>query len=125
MSSRDRGLLIAANLAYAVLLLALGLTPRLPGIADIVSDDFFHMHAYAAQAALLFLLFVHDLGRSKAAFLALAVAIAYGGCVECLQALQPARSVEMADFASNAIGAGIAALAAFLLSQGNQVGEDL
>lgn len=124
MSTRVRGLLIAVNLAYAALLLVLGLSPRLPAVAENLSDDFFHMLAYGVQSTLLFLLIVESFGRKKAAFLALAVSIAYGGCVEGLQALQPARSVEMSDVASNALGAGIAAMAAFLLSQERQAEED-
>lgn len=100
-----RRLVIAANVAYAVALLILGLIPSVPRAVAGVSDLFAHAAASAGQTVLLFALFLPSGGRRRAALLALGVAVLYGGCVEMLQSLQPARTVEMADQVANAVGA--------------------
>jgi len=109
-------LVIAVNLVYAVALLVLGLIPSVPDAVAGVPDHVAHAVAYAAQAALLYILFLHSGGRGRAAVLALCVALLYGGCVEMLQSFQPARTVELADLAANTVGAATASGALYLVT---------
>jgi VanZ family protein len=109
-------LVIAANLFYAVALLIFGLIPSVPEAFAGVADHLAHAAAYAVQAVLLFVLFLRPVGRGRAALLAIGLAVLYGGCVELLQALQPARAVEAADMAANAVGATAASAFLYLVT---------
>lgn len=120
MPGRARRAVIAANLAYAAVLLVLGVVPDVPEIAKEIPDYTSHALAYGVHGALLFALFLPLTGRGTAAVLAAAGATLYGGFVEALQLLQPARSVEILDIAANALGAGAAAAIAFLLTQSHE-----
>jgi len=100
-----RRLVIAANLAYAVALLILGLLPAIPEAVAGVSDHVAHAAASAGQTVLLYGLFLSSGGRGRSAILAASAAVLYGVCVEMLQSLQPARTVEMADLVANTVGA--------------------
>jgi VanZ family protein len=100
-----RRLVIATNLVYAVALLILGLIPSVPRAVAGVPDHVAHAAAYAVQAALLYVFFLYSGRRRRAAVLAIGVAVLYGGCVEMLQSLQPARAVEVADLVANTVGA--------------------
>ena len=123
MSRRARRLVVVANLACAVVLLVLGLLPEMPAVALNVSDHTAHALAYAVQAGLLFALFLPSIGRGMAALLAAAVAVLYGGFVEVLQLLQPARTTEIVDLAANVAGAGMAATIAYFLTPMRKVGD--
>lgn len=115
MATWNRRSVIAANLAYAALLLVLGVLPGVPAFAPGVSDSTAHGIAYAGFAALLFAFFLPLVGRGRAAVFSVLGSIAYGGLVEALQTLQPARSVEIGDIAANSVGAVIAAFALYLV----------
>jgi VanZ family protein len=111
-----RRTVIAANLVYAIALMILGLIPSVPGAGAGLPDHVAHAAAYAIQAVLLFVLFLRPGRRGRTALLALGVAVLYGGCVEILQSLQPARTVEFADLVANAVGASSAALILYLVA---------
>ena len=123
MSGRARYPVFFANLVYAAVLLALGVAPGVPAIASNVSDHIAHTAAYALQAVLLFLLFLPANGRALAAVLAAVAAAAYGGFVEMLQVFQPTRTVEVLDIGANALGAGMAASLAYLVTHPKRVGR--
>jgi len=110
-----RRLLIAANLAFATLLLVLGVVPDIPEIGADIPDVAAHGIAYAAQTVLLFAMLLPSTGRCSAAILAALAAIAYGGLVEGLQSFQPARTVEIRDLGANALGAVVAATLLYLV----------
>ena len=114
-----RRLVIAVNVVYGVALLILGLIPSVPSTAASIPDHVAHAGAYALQSVLLYLLFLSSGGRERAAVLAIAVSVLYGGCVEMLQSLQSARTVEVADLIANAVGA-TAASAFLYLATGTQ-----
>jgi VanZ family protein len=122
MTTLNRRSVVAANLAYAALLLLLGVLPGVPEIAPGVSDSAAHGIAYAGFAALLFVSFLPRVGKRKAAVVSVLGAIAYGGLVEALQIFQPARSVEIRDIVANSVGAVIAALVLYLVL-GHRAGE--
>ena len=117
-----RRLVIAANLIYAVAVLVLGLIPTFPVAVAGVSDGVAHAAAYAVQTVLLYGLFMPSAGRIRAALLAVGVAVLYGGCVEILQLLQPARTVETADLVANMVGSGVAALFLYLVTSSGSKG---
>ena len=104
-----RRMAIAANLLYAVVLLALGLIPNVSRLAPYTSDLVAHAAAYAIQAAFLYALLLPSCGSGKAALLAGLGATLYGGAVEASQLLQPTRVFELRDLAANATGAASAA----------------
>jgi VanZ family protein len=114
MSFTRKKRLAAANILYAGLLLGLGMVPTLPAAG--VPDHTAHALAYAAQAGLLFIFLLPSQSRGTAAFLAAAGAIVYGGIIEALQLVQPARSFEVADLVANATGAVLGASIAFFLT---------
>lgn len=116
MARRVRLIVIAANLVYAASLLFLGVASDVPHVGVNLPDFVAHGIAYAAHAALMFVLLLPLIGRVKAAILAFAGAVIYGGLVEALQFLQPARTVEARDLLANAVGAGIAALFLFFVT---------
>ncbi len=115
-SSRVRRIVIFANLVYAAALLLLGVAPDLPGAALDIPDFVAHGIAYAAHTALMFALLRPLVGRGKAAVLAFAGAVLYGGLVEALQFLQPARTVEIRDVLANSVGAGLASMTLFFVT---------
>ena len=105
-----RRLVIVANLVYAIALLLIGLVPKVPVPSVAVPDGLAHAAASAGQTVLLFAV-LDSRGRPKrAAAVAAVVAILYCGCVEILQFLQPARTVEVRDLVANMVGAGAAAI---------------
>ncbi len=123
MAKRIRGFVIAANLVYAVSLMLLGVAPDVPSVAVNIPDFVAHGIAYAAHTALIFALFLPTVGRGNAAILAFAGAVVYGGLVEVLQFLQPARTVEIRDLLANSVGAGTAAAVLFLLTGPRTTGD--
>ncbi len=112
-----RRLVIAANWLYAIALVVLGVVPEIPVVARGIPDHAAHALAAAIQAGLLFTLLLPRVGRGKAALLAAIGAAAYGGLVEGLQLLQPARTVELRDLAANAFGGSVAASLAWVTSR--------
>jgi len=110
MARKIRRFVIAANLVYAASLLFLGVAPDVPDFGVDFPDFAAHGIAYAAHTALMFALLLPLAGRGNAAMLAFAGAFLYGGLVEALQFLQPARTVEIRDLLANAVGAGMAAM---------------
>ena len=119
MATRVRRFAVVANLLYALLLLMLGVSPGIPGITTGISDRFAHMAASGLHVVLLFWLLRAATGARTAAFLAAAAASLYGGFIEAMQLMQPARTVEMADLATNAIGACSTAVLLFLFAGRN------
>lgn len=117
-----RRLVIAANLAYAVVLLILGLVPEVPQSMTGISDPVAHAVAYAILAALLFALLAPSAGRGTAATLAAAGAVLYGGVVETLQLLQPVRTSDIRDLGANAVGAAAAVSILYLVRRPRSAG---
>ncbi len=117
MARPARRFVIAANLVYAASLLVLGVAPDVPDVAVDIPDFAAHGIAYAAHTALMFALLLPLVGRGKAAILAFAGAVLYGGLVEALQFLQPARTVEIRDLLANAVGAGMAAMILYFVTR--------
>jgi VanZ family protein len=105
---------LAANLVYAGVLVALGMVPDLPPFGKDVPDDLPHGAAYALQAVLLYCLVKTRLGAAAGAVSAAAGATKFGGFVEILQLLQPARTFEGEDVLANAVGAGAGVAATYL-----------
>jgi VanZ family protein len=116
MTKQIRRFVIVANLVYAASLLLLGVVPDVPDVALDIPDFAAHGIAYAAHAALIFALFLPSIGRGNAAVLAFAGAVVYGGFVEALQFLQPARTVEIRDLFANSAGAGLAAIILYFVT---------
>lgn len=106
---KTRRLVIAANVMYAIVLLTLGLMPDVPQLVPGIPDRLAHTAAYAIQSALLFALLLSSTGRGTAAILSAVGAVVFGGIVETLQLLQPARTVELRDLVANTVGAVTAA----------------
>ncbi|MBD3855131.1 MAG: VanZ family protein [Acidobacteria bacterium] len=69
-----------------------------------------------AHTALMFALLLPSIGRGNAAVLAFVGAVIYGGLVEALQFLQPARTVEIRDILANSVGAGMAAIVLYFVT---------
>ena len=111
-----RRLAIAANLLYAVVLLALGLISDVSRFVPILNtpDLVAHAAAYAVQAAFLYALLLPTCGQGRAALLSAFGATLYGGVIEASQLLQPARVFEARDLAANAVGAASAAAVLYL-----------
>lgn len=105
MATRSQGLVIAANLTYAAILLLIGVSSEVPEVARGISDLTAHALASAIHAALIFVLIRELTGAWTAAILAAIGATVYGGLIEMLQLMQPTRTFETADLAANAIGA--------------------
>jgi VanZ family protein len=120
----SRRTLIAVNSLYAAALLILGLIPKVPEVVAGVSDHLAHAAAYAVQTVLLFILLLPFRGPGRAGVIAVLGAVLYGGCVEMLQSLQPARAVEVTDLVANAVGACTAGSIAFLLASRCVTGAD-
>jgi VanZ family protein len=110
MGKKARGFVIFGNLAYAAVLLSLGVVPDAPEIVKAMPDFVAHGLASAVHTVLLFALLLPLVGNCRAAILAVAGAAVYGGLVEMLQFFQPARTVEIRDLGANAIGAVVAAM---------------
>jgi VanZ family protein len=114
MSFTRKRRLAVVNLLYAGVLLSLGIVPTLPTAA--VSDHAAHALAYGLQAGLLYVFLLPTQNRGAAAILAATGAIVYGGLIEALQLVRPARSFELLDLAANAAGAVLAVSIAYLLT---------
>jgi len=99
-----RGRLVL-NLAYAAILLVLGLIPRVPGLGTAVPDALAHATAAGTQALMLFWLLVTASSPPVAVISSGFAAFVFGGVIEVLQLLQPARYFQAADLAANAVGA--------------------
>lgn len=115
MSPVVHRIVAVANVLCAVCLLVLALVPEVPG-GTAVPDRTAHTMAYGIQSGLLYLLILPSAGRWPAAVFAAVGAAGYGAFVEVLQTLQPARSPELSDVVANAVGAGLVAVAAYLVT---------
>ena len=96
------------NALYATALVALALSPSLPSAAhDLVAvpDWAAHGLAYGIQASLLFWARLPSSDPLRAAVTGIVGASAFGAVTECLQLVQPARTVEARDLAANTVGA--------------------
>ena len=116
MSREVHRIVVVANVLWAASLLVLGLLPDIPGGEAALPDHTAHALAYGIQSGLVFLLVLAGLGRKSAAVFAAVSAVCYGAVIEMLQLLQPARSPEIGDIVANAVGAGMAAAIAYLVS---------
>jgi len=108
---------LAANIAYAMALLWLGLTARPIEVPVMSTADWLaHGLAYGTQTILLFALVRRLAGPRSSVLLAGLGAIAFGATVEILQRFQPARYFQVADLVANAVGVAVAVtlLAIFL-----------
>jgi len=103
------------NILFAILLVAGGLLPDLPGSGGGIPDTVLHGSAYGLQAVLLFWLLAPRMRPRRALVAAVVCATLFGAMVETLQLLQPARSVELKDLLANAVGACLAGTAAALI----------
>jgi VanZ family protein len=93
------------NLGYAILLIVLALVPSAAlSTTLVIPDCFAHAVAYGVQAGLLFWALKPTLGRAKSLAMGGFGAILFGLCTECLQLLQPERTVELRDVVANTIG---------------------
>jgi len=95
-------------LAYAALIFWLSHQPNpLPALTLEVSDKLLHAVEYAGLAALLVLGLTHlgTMGLRRAALLAVALAVAYGGTDELHQAFVPNRDASWLDWAADSTGA--------------------
>ena len=97
---------LAAAMGYAVLLVVMALLPsssRVVGLS--VPDWFAHAIAYGILAGLVYWASLPSLGRSQALLVGVLSASVFGVLTECLQFLQPRRSVEVEDLIANTAGA--------------------
>ena len=98
---------------YLALLFFAGLIPlaSMPGPDFALVDKVWHLLAFGGLAALLSRVLRH-FGRplQQAIAIAALVSAALGGLLELLQSLTPYRSADFADFAADALGAGLAYL---------------
>jgi VanZ family protein len=113
MATRYRGLVIAVNLTYAVILLLFGLVSEVPEAAEKIPDRAAHAVASAVHAALIFVFLRELTSVGPAAIVAASAATLYGGLIEMLQLTQPSRNFEPADLAANALGACLMACVIF------------
>lgn len=115
--------LVVANVAYAAALVALAVSPQVPGSSQ-VSDRLAHALAYGFQAMLLIGLFAYRLSFRRAVLTGCICATAFGVVTEALQLLQPTRSTEIMDVVADASGAIAAgALAALVQVARSGVGR--
>ncbi len=61
--------------------------------------------AYGIQMALVYWAALPSLGHRRSLVVGVVAAGVFGAVTECLQFLQPARTVELKDLAANAVGA--------------------
>jgi VanZ family protein len=84
--------------------------PRLPALRVVGFDKIAHFGAFAVLALLVIhALLAWDLGRRRAAWLAVAISIAYGALDELHQAFVPGRVPSLLDLVADAAGAAVAA----------------
>jgi len=96
----------AANGGYAILLVTMAVMPTtLMAVGTSVPDWLAHAVAYGIQMALVYWAALPSLGHRRSLAVGVAAAGAFGLVTECLQFLQPARTVELKDLAANAVGA--------------------
>lgn len=96
------------NGLYATALVVLAVSPSLPAAVPdlvVVPDWAAHGLAYGVQASLIFWALLPVAGRLRAAATGIVGASVFGAVTECLQLLQPARTVEVRDLAANTVGA--------------------
>jgi VanZ family protein len=106
----------APVLVYMALLFHASSLAELPAVASTVSDKLEHWLAYAVLGALLLRALVGGLGRSatvRTAFLAVAIAAAYGASDEFHQHFVPHRSMDAYDLLADTTGAAAAAVALY------------
>lgn len=113
-------------LVYLAVLFWAGLIPlqHLPGPDFKLADKVWHAAAFGGLAALASRAFRHwkrspDTANRDATWLA----IALGGLLEILQSFTAYRSADLADFAADALGAGLAYLVLGQLTQGSPSGQ--
>lgn len=96
----------AANGGYAILLVTMAVLPStLTGVGSSVPDWLAHAVAYGIQMALVYWAALPSLGHRRSLAVGVVAAGVFGAVTECLQFLQPARTVELKDLAANAVGA--------------------
>lgn len=75
------------------------------GVGSSVPDWLAHAVAYGIQTALVYWAAAPALGHRRSLAAGVGAAVTFGLVTECLQFLQPARTVELKDLAANAVGA--------------------
>jgi VanZ family protein len=96
----------AANGGYAILLVIMAVLPStLTGVGSFFPDWLAHAVAYGIQMTLVYWAAVPSLGHRRSLAVGVVAAGVFGVVTECLQFLQPARTVELKDLAANAVGA--------------------
>ena len=108
--SMSRSVLVVSRILLVVVLAAVtyfSLTPSPPSGPD-VSDKVMHLSAYIALAFLLVLSFQSRRFGLAQVIMLLAAIIAYGAAIEFVQRLT-GRQFEVADMATNAVGAIVGA----------------
>ncbi|MGD2114594.1 MAG: VanZ family protein [Acidobacteriota bacterium] len=81
-------------------------------LESVGGDKAVHLGLFLVQSLLLVRVFAHPRPRHLVA--AALLATLYGGLTEAVQAVHPGRTAELADFAADAVGAVLGALAAGL-----------
>lgn len=103
---RSNTLRWAANIGYAVVLMVMALLPSRSIVTDLAPPDWIaHAVAYGIQAALVYWASLPSLGRTRSLVVGAVTASVFGALTECLQLLQPGRSVEFKDLIANTTGA--------------------
>ncbi len=95
-----------ANGGYAILLVTMAVLPStLTTVGSSVPDWLSHAVAYGIQMALVYWAALPSLGHRRSLAVGVVAAGAFGGVTECLQFLQPSRTVELTDIVANTVGA--------------------
>ncbi len=103
------GLLVAANLVYAMALVLLAYIPHVPAPLGVrVPDVVAHGAAYGLQALLLLALLSRLTSPVVGALGAWLGTGAFGGLTELVQFLQPTRAPQVSDLAADCVGATVA-----------------
>ncbi len=103
------GLLVAANVVYAMALILLAYIPHIPAPLGVrVPDVVAHGVAYGLQALLLLALLTRLTSPMIGALGAWLGAGAFGGLTELVQFLQPTRAPQVSDLAADCVGAAVA-----------------
>jgi len=103
------GLLVAANLVYAMVLMFFAYIPHIPEPLGVrVPDVVSHGVAYGLQALLLLLLLSRLTSPVLAAFGACLGTALFGGLTEVVQLLQPTRATQLSDLGADCVGAAVA-----------------
>jgi len=99
--------LVGLNVMYAALLVALAVSPRIPGEYD-MRDSIVHAIAYGLQAVLIFTLLSKSWPTASALAASWLGATAFGCVTETLQMLRPTRSADLMDIVADGFGALVA-----------------